>query len=417
MSNGTSGTQLHQQAETQLHNQPSQQVDLSLQDARQLIHALQVRQSELEAQNAALQTMQKQIENVQHKYWDLCESSAIGLLVVDTEGYILETNLTLTELLEVEPNNLMGSRFSDFVTPLSQNAYLFFLQRLHHSGEPQECEIDLIQNNRGSIVARLKGRAIIQSGKTTLYNVAVSKIVAEKQTEMDTRERQQMTILANFVGNMSHDLRTPLTQIATGLYLVGRISDPELRLKKVSKIEAHLFSLAHILEQLQTMAVLDSLVKLARHPAAINSLLHDVMTSTKTSMEAKGIGLSTTFQENLPLVPMNADYLSLALLNLLKNAIQFTPAGGLISLTASRQDQDVMIEVSDTGIGIPANALPHIFERFFKADTARSNQTGGAGLGLSLVKRVVELHHGTLEVSSTPGVKTVFRIRLPLNQP
>ena len=109
--------------------------------------------------------------------------------------------------------------------------------------------------------------------------------------------------------------------------------------------------------------------------------------------------------------------MSLALLNLLNNAIQFTPPEGLISLTTQQQDHHVMVEVADNGIGIPANILPRIFERFFKADAARSIPTGGAGLGLSLAQRVVELHRGRLEVSSIPDVKTVFQISLPLNQP
>jgi signal transduction histidine kinase len=217
---------------------------------------------------------------------------------------------------------------------------------------------------------------------------------------------------------MSHDWRTPLTKLATGLYLVGRISDRELRLKKVNEMETQLFSLAHMLEQLQMMTILDSLVQLERQPEAIEKLLTEVIEAVKTSADAKGIELVVTVAENLPPVLMHTDNMVLALLNLLNNAIQFTPAGGLVSLTTYQRDHYLIIEVTDNGIGISEDILPRIFERFFKADGARGTQNGaGAGLGLALVKRTMELHHGGITVSSTPGVKTVFGIHLPLHQP
>jgi signal transduction histidine kinase len=99
--------------------------------------------------------------------------------------------------------------------------------------------------------------------------------------------------------------------------------------------------------------------------------------------------------------------------NLLDNAIKYTPEGGTVALTVSAQNGKAILEVVDNGIGIPAQALPKVFERFFRVDTARSREEGGAGLGLSIVKSICTAHHGKVDASSTPGQGCRFRVELP----
>jgi signal transduction histidine kinase len=102
--------------------------------------------------------------------------------------------------------------------------------------------------------------------------------------------------------------------------------------------------------------------------------------------------------------------------NLLDNAIKYTPPGGTVDLTVSARQQKALLEVTDTGMGIPPEALPRIFERFFRVDGARSREQGGAGLGLSIVKSICAAHHGRVEATSTPGQGSTFRVELPLAQ-
>ena len=407
MSNKNSSVRLGQ-----LQDQTITPGNLSPQDAQQLIHELQAAQHDL-------LTAQLQLENEQRKYRNLFDLSPIGLLVLDAEACILETNLTFAQMLGIERSKLIGCYLSDFVVPDGQDSYHFFFQRLLTSGQPQQCEVNLIDH--GLLVVQLNGLPLSQDGKKTAYYVTVSNVTAEKQTEIDRLEQavegQRARILSDFINATSHDLRTPLAQIATGLYLVGKATDQELRLKKLGEIDKQVFSLAQILEQMQAMAVLDNLIELEFQPEAINRVLTDVISAAKASAEAKNIDLISNLQDDLPQIPMDTDKMFLAVLNLIHNAVQFTQPGGLISLTTYQQDDQIMIDVADNGIGIPANIIPHIFERFFKADVARSILTGGSGLGLSLAQRVVELHHGTLQVRSTPGMGTVFQISLPLNQP
>jgi signal transduction histidine kinase len=105
------------------------------------------------------------------------------------------------------------------------------------------------------------------------------------------------------------------------------------------------------------------------------------------------------------------------IVNLLDNAIKYTPQGGAINLTVGSQDTKALLEVADNGVGIPPEALPRVFDRFFRVDKARSREQGGAGLGLSIVKSICTAHHGRVEARSTPGQGSRFRVELPLAAP
>jgi signal transduction histidine kinase len=108
------------------------------------------------------------------------------------------------------------------------------------------------------------------------------------------------------------------------------------------------------------------------------------------------------------------DYLERAVTNLLENAIKYTPEGGRVCLSVAADDEMLRIQVTDNGIGIPADDLPRIFERFYRVDRSRSREMGGTGLGLSIVKHVAHVHGGSVEVSSTPGQGSTFTLKLPL---
>jgi two-component system phosphate regulon sensor histidine kinase PhoR len=116
---------------------------------------------------------------------------------------------------------------------------------------------------------------------------------------------------------------------------------------------------------------------------------------------------------NLPGVAGDPDYLERAVSNLVDNAIKYTPEGGRIRVSAKSVGGEVLIEVADTGIGIPAEDVPRVFERFYRVDKSRSREMGGTGLGLSIVKHVVQVHGGSVDVESAVGKGSTFRVRLP----
>lgn len=127
----------------------------------------------------------------------------------------------------------------------------------------------------------------------------------------------------------------------------------------------------------------------------------------------KKINLKKEFAIGHCLVKGLEDHIYRAILNLLENAASYTPEGGLITITSSRQDNKIVVSVADTGIGIPAEHLPRIFERFYRADQARSRQIGGTGLGLAIVKHIMNIHNGSVVVASEEGKGSIFTLTFP----
>jgi signal transduction histidine kinase len=228
-------------------------------------------------------------------------------------------------------------------------------------------------------------------------------------------ERERMDLLASFIKNTSHDLRTPLTSINTSVYLAMRTEDAEQRTKRLHHIEAQVQQISGILDQFTILANLDALTQLKLSPVQINLLVAEVVEQTRRSLDDRQIRIETGISRDASRISGDETYLTMALTQLLDNAIRYTPDGGSICVRTERRDQ-FMIETSDTGSGIDLSTLPHIFERYFKGQKARTTDGSRSGLGLSIVKRIVELHHGRIEVESEPGQGSTFRIYLPILQ-
>ncbi|MDZ4770911.1 MAG: HAMP domain-containing sensor histidine kinase [Chloroflexota bacterium] len=408
---------LRQRAEQRLQMQISQAVDVSLEDAKKLIHDLHVHQIELELQNEELRATQLDLEASRLRYSDLYEFSPIGLLTLDSHERIQEANLTFVAMLALDREKIISRNLSDFVEGSTQDAYHFFYQGLRAAQQPKQCEISLLRHNQPALIVRLHATALSQPGESAVYRVAATDVTLQKQAEAQrdqlTAERQRTKVLADFVRDISHDFRTPLTVIGTGLYLIGKTDDKAQQLRKIEMLNTQLFYLTQVLDQLQQMAVLDSTVELELRAGNINQHVAAILHMVRSHADLKGVKLVDESQSDLPAIPLHSDKLHQVLRILIDNAIQFTPSGGVITVTTALQGADVVITVADTGVGISADALPHIFERFFKADESR-HLSGGAGLGLPMALRIVELHHGVIEVSSTPGVTTLFTVRLPV---
>lgn len=233
----------------------------------------------------------------------------------------------------------------------------------------------------------------------------------EQQAVALALEKQRITLLADFIRDTSHDLRTPLATIAMGVYLAGRTQDEDVRKAKLAEIEEQVFYLSKVLGQFQQMAILDSTTEIDATSGDLNALTQEALSLLQAQAEKKGISMVVALESRQHLT-FDADLLERALTELLTNAVRFTPAGGEVRVSTADRGDQVVIEVADNGIGIMPDQFPHIWERFFKVDSART-LAGGAGLGLPMVKRIAELHHGSVEAESVPDQRTAFRIVLP----
>jgi signal transduction histidine kinase len=169
--------------------------------------------------------------------------------------------------------------------------------------------------------------------------------------------------------------------------------------------------LSRLVSQLLTLARAEAgEIPVARAPVDLSALAVSIVEQLDPVAQAKGVCLSADAAEAITVVG-DAGWLERLLLNLLDNAIKFTPDGGRISVRITKQGPDAVLEVRDTGVGIASEALPHVFERFFRGDPARSTTAEGAGLGLSLVKWIADRHEAALSVDSRPGEGSTFIVR------
>jgi heavy metal sensor kinase len=218
-----------------------------------------------------------------------------------------------------------------------------------------------------------------------------------------------------FVADASHELRTPLAVMRGELERLAQDTSlpPETR-----------ESLGSVLEEVERLAeIVDSLFALSRldageeHAEWMRCDLAELAASTAEQMSLLATDKDVRVDcESTPGVSVFGDRARLkqVVVNLLDNAIKYTPPGGRVRLSVRREADSAVLEVADDGIGIPAEALPHVFKRFFRVDVSRSRAQGGAGLGLAIVKSICTAHGAEVEVQSTPGAGSVFRVRAPL---
>ncbi len=231
-----------------------------------------------------------------------------------------------------------------------------------------------------------------------------------------TRLRQLETVRKDFVANVSHELRTPIASINLLVETLqrGAMNDPDAAMHFLHRIQVETHAMAQLVEELLELSRLESGgLSLTIEGIPIAALLSEVRTRLLPAAEEKGVAMQLDVQDALPLVAADAKRIEQVVMNLLHNAIKFTPSGGSITLRARRQGRGVQVDVADTGVGMDAAEAERIFERFYKVDKGRS-RAGGAGLGLAIARHLLELHGSQLQVVSEVGRGSRFSFSLPL---
>jgi signal transduction histidine kinase len=218
----------------------------------------------------------------------------------------------------------------------------------------------------------------------------------------------------NMVADVAHELRTPLSNLKGYLEAIsdGIVQPDEATIHSLNEEAA---SLSHLVEDLQELSLSDAgELKMTLQPEDISRLVRETVNAINHKASAKGQSLVTDLPGAISPINIDAHRIKQVLYNLLDNAIAHTPKDGRINVTACEHDKMVYVSVADTGEGIPAEDLPMIFERFYRVDKSRTRATGGSGLGLTITKRLIEAHGGTIKVESKPGQGSTFTFSLPV---
>lgn len=238
------------------------------------------------------------------------------------------------------------------------------------------------------------------------------KLAQDRQTELEA-ERQRVTLLREFVTEATQDFKNPLTAINLRIYQLARSDDPEKRQAYLHELRALLDRMGKTIEDLLTLTRLESRLSLPAVQLNIDQLVREVCDGFGPLAAAKQLELVIRPAGVAPMVRTDRDDLVRALVNVLENAVQYTPIGGRVTITTTVTADAVRLTVRDTGIGIAPADLPQVFNRFYRAANARLVDPGGTGLGLAIVKRIVEQHGGALEIDSPAGGGTTVALTLP----
>jgi signal transduction histidine kinase len=253
------------------------------------------------------------------------------------------------------------------------------------------------------------------------HGVAEICRLAEAFNYMAERVQGMINEERAFIANAAHELRTPLTNIMLRAEALGdgALEDPVMARKFAKGIEIEADRLGRMAADLLTLSRHDNMPSLYREPVNLTSLVSQVMDEMALRAEKAGITLAQDLNPGLPRLSADPGSLHTVLVNLVDNALQYTGTGGQVTVStfADAELRNVVVQVADTGSGIPAEDLPHIFERFYRADKAHSRRTAvagsGAGLGLAIARDIVEEHGGVISAASGPGEGTTITIRLP----
>ena len=267
---------------------------------------------------------------------------------------------------------------------------------------------------------RQYGFALLKAGpkKGTLYTElwqlisnALKVVFLMKERLELAVARERVAILANFIQNVGHEFRTPLSIINTSLYLLNKQYDSQKHPIYLERLQNQSTHIQTLVEAMLTMSRLDSVDDFVFARLNITDLLKELDTTMRSLADEKQIILTIEADDDLPYIQGDRRELFRALSHLVENAIQYTSPGGETKIRAYLKSSAVIIEVADTGIGIHEADVSRIFERFYRVDVARTNR--GAGLGLSIAQKIIDLHHGIIEVVSEPNRGSVFRVILP----
>jgi PAS domain S-box-containing protein len=289
----------------------------------------------------------------------------------------------------------------------------------------------LSQIRQGNIVDHFETVRQRKDGSTLNISVTISPIhaadgtiVGASKIARDITEQLRLRQAAEeanrlkdeFLATLSHELRTPLnTVLGYAAMMEKGMTDDSQRVKAIEVIHRNAQVLNHLVsELLDTSRIVTGKIRLEVAQTDLSSLVSEAAENIRPSVAAKGIGFDVLIAPGVEIVG-DPDRLRQIIWNLLTNAVKFTPRGGAIGLGLSVKRSFAEIVVRDTGIGFSADSLPHMFERFWQADSGRMREHGGLGLGLALAKHLTELHGGAIEATSEgQGKGAEFRVTLPL---
>ncbi|MBD1999718.1 response regulator [Leptolyngbya sp. FACHB-541] len=414
------------------------------------LEELRMSQEVLNQQNQELLEAHAALEVERQRYQELFEFAPDGYLITDSEGNIQEANHAASLLLKVPQKYLIGKPLTVFVPQPEHGAFWNELNRLQQVERLSEWIIRLQPRGAHPFDAALtvttmfdsKGNSVglrwllrdiserkqleaaqLQNALAEMTNQALeAEIVRRRQLEQELRQQaeslnQASTLKDEFLAIVSHELRSPLNAMLGWTQMLrNKQLNESMVARGLETIERNARAQVKLVEDLLDISrIIRGKLFLNIRPINLVSVIQAAIKSAQPAFTAKNIQIRTVLDESATFVLGDGDRLQQIVWNLLANSTKFTPQHGLIEVRLERIATNAVITVSDTGEGIRSNFLPYVFDRFRQAEQATTRCHGGLGLGLAIVRQLVEIHGGTVEADSPgEGQGATFTVTLPL---
>lgn len=354
----------------------------------------------------AAQTALADLTDRQNRLDAVLASMTDSVVAIAPDGRLLLLNQAAREAFGLGGQDVIGRPILEVIRHWALTETLF---KTVHTGNAQTAEFEVfspVERTYQAFTTPVRGQNGAFSGA-----VAVLRDV----TELRRLER----VRSDFVANVSHELRTPLTSIKGFLetLLEGASEDPDLSRRFLQIAHDETERLAGLVSGLLDLTRLESDQALQPRPVDLAAVVRHAVSLFEARATAKGLQLETRISDSLAPIRGDFDLLTQLLVNLLDNAVKYTPAPGRVLVSVEPRDGILELSVTDTGPGIPEKHQSRVFERFYRVDAGRSRESGGTGLGLSIVKHIAERHGGSVRLHSTPGRGATFTVSLPVERP
>lgn len=330
------------------------------------------------------------------------DNISAGIMVTDAERRVVLLNPAAEEILSKTQEDALGNR----VIEVFSSSELDDTVSRATGGESVDEQIELLYPQK--MYLQIKSNPVVSSeGEVIAAVSAIEDITALKRLNM---------IRQDFVANVSHELRTPVASVKalTDSLLAGAAEHKETADRFLKDLDQEVTRLSQLIEDLLTLSKLETKEAVLQvEDIQLREIVNECLDSKDLLAEEFDVDMEVVLENTEMLISGDRQLLRTALNNLVDNAIKYNHPGGKVIIRMLQDDDHVVLQVQDTGIGVPREELPRVFERFYRVDKARSRETGGTGLGLSIVKHIADLHGGGVDVTSVEGEGSTFSIRIP----
>ncbi len=376
-----------------------QHLDRSLAEARAELHKTGERIAELSS-SLGVATFEKD------QAYRILDSLDFGILILDTQERVRHMNRHMLGLLGAKRGDVQGRRCLEAIQHEQISA---LVENMAAGTDREHSSIDAsFEQGAPGRFFRLACRSVLDSTGDSIGSL----ITAEDITRVRLAERAQ----DDFVAQVAHELFTPLTSMKAyaEMLMVGAVSDPETLKNYYNTINDETDRLTGLIKNLLSVSKIEvGTLAIERALVRTDWLFTQCLPAIDATAKAKRIKIAKQLPDKFPTIMGDKDLLKVVLVNILGNAVKYTPEGGTIRISLIEQDRNVFFEISDTGCGIPPEDLPRLFDKFFRGSSAAVRDQSGSGMGLATALQIVKLHGGSIHVTSDVGKGSCFTVRIP----